>query len=111
MVWASTLCREENQNTCNVRKNERWWVVFRHEFVSLIWFRQLDLHSITYQSDSYILKKVSEDHTMFCYCGVQKSNSSDKACSICMSTTMRLVQESTTQGKINTFLRELLANN
>ena len=99
------------QNTCNVRKNERWWVVFHHEFVSFIWFRQLDLHSITYRSDSYVLKKVSEDHTMFCYCGVQKSNSSDKACSICMSTTMRLVQESTTEGKINTSLRELLANN
>ena len=25
------------QNTYNVKKSSRWWTVFRHEFVSMVW--------------------------------------------------------------------------
>ena len=36
------------QNTCNVRKSLRWWTVFRHEFVSMVWLRERDPFSVTY---------------------------------------------------------------
>ena len=36
------------QNTCNVNKNQRWWMVFRHEYVSMVWLREYNPHSITY---------------------------------------------------------------
>ena len=48
------------QNTCNINKNQRWWMVFRHEYVSMVWLRELGPHSITYRPekkkacDSYI---------------------------------------------------------
>lgn len=40
-------------NTCNVKKSDWWWVVFRHEYISMVWLRELDPLSITYK------KKVS----------------------------------------------------
>ena len=39
------------QNTCNINKNQRWWMVFRHEYVSMVWLRELDPHSITYRPE------------------------------------------------------------
>jgi hypothetical protein len=30
------------ENTCNVSKHTRWVTVFRHEFVSLVWLREMD---------------------------------------------------------------------
>lgn len=101
------------QNTCNVNKNQRWWMVFRHEYLSLVWLREIDPYSITYRPekkkacDSYIPKRVAEKHALYCYCGLQKSNSDDDKCSICMSSTMKLVNEAITKGKIPPALRKL----
>ena len=39
------------QNTCNVNKNQRWWMVFRHEYISMVWLRELDPHSVTYRPE------------------------------------------------------------
>ena len=36
------------ENTCNVHKHLRWWTVFRHEYISLVWLRELDPFSINY---------------------------------------------------------------
>ena len=36
------------QNTYNVKKSSRWWTVFRHEFVSMVWLWGRDPYSITY---------------------------------------------------------------
>ena len=35
------------ENTCNVGKSDRWWVVFRHEYIFMIWLQELDPLSIT----------------------------------------------------------------
>ena len=35
------------QNTCNVNKNQRWWMFFKHEYISIVWLQELDPHSIT----------------------------------------------------------------
>ncbi|XP_044166326.1 uncharacterized protein LOC114964196 [Acropora millepora] len=37
------------ENTCNARKSLRWWTVFRHEFVCMIWLREQDPYSIAYR--------------------------------------------------------------
>ena len=48
------------ENTYNVRKSMRWWIVFSHEFVCLLWLREMDPFSVSYRqvkkyvSDSYI---------------------------------------------------------
>ena len=31
------------EKTCNVKKSMRCWIVFCHEFVCLIWLREMDL--------------------------------------------------------------------
>ena len=50
------------ENTCNVKKSMRWWIVFRHEFVFLIWLGEMGPYSVSYRQekkkgcDSYIPK-------------------------------------------------------
>ena len=101
------------QNTCNINKNQRWWMVFRHEYVSMVWLRELDPHSITYRPekkkacDSYIPKKVAEKNVLHCHCGLLKSNSGDDECPLCMSSTMKLVKEAARKGKISPALKTL----
>lgn len=103
------------QNTCNVNKNQRWWVVFRHEFVSLVWLRELDPYSITYRCekrkvcDSYIPKRVVDSHSMYCYCGMEKSSVGDEGCHICTSSIMKLIKKSIVEGQICSALKELLS--
>ena len=74
------------QNTCNVKKSSRWWTVFRHEFVSMVWLRERDPYSITYHSenknssDSYIPKILKDNK--FCHCGQSKLHANDEGCPI-----------------------------
>ena len=35
------------ENTCNMGKSDRWWVVFWHEYIFMIWLQELDRLSIT----------------------------------------------------------------
>ena len=92
-------------------------MVFRHEYLSMVWLQELDPHSITYRPekkkacDSYIPKKVAENHASYCYCGLQKSDSDDDGCLICMSSKMNLVKEATTKGKIFSALKKLVESN
>ena len=101
------------QNTSNINKNQRRWMVFRHEYVSMVWLRELDPHSITYRPekkkacDSYIPKKVAEKNVLHCHCGLLKSNSSDDECPLCMSSTMKLVKEAARKGTISPALKTL----
>ena len=39
------------ENTCNIHKHWRWWTVFRHEYISLVWLRELDPLSINYRCE------------------------------------------------------------
>ncbi|XP_022779299.1 uncharacterized protein LOC111320851 isoform X1 [Stylophora pistillata] len=35
------------ENTCNVKKSIRWWIVFCDEFVCLLWLREMDPFSVS----------------------------------------------------------------
>lgn len=67
------------ENTCNVKKSMRWWIVFGHEFVCLLWLREMDPFIVSYRQekknacDSYIPKRVKDHDNRFCYCGLSKS--------------------------------------
>ena len=96
------------ENTCNVRKNDRWWIVFKHEFISLVWLRELDPLSITYKNQeavSFIPKKVSTKPTQYCYCGNTKSFESAEKCSICSDPLMALINKSASECKVDSALK------
>ena len=98
------------KNTCNLKKSSRWPTVFRHEYVSLIWLREMDPHNVSYKqgqgkrSESYIPKSVRENDGRFCQCGLLKFN--DTGCNICTSSVTNLVSQSVTNGKV--ILKQLL---
>ena len=101
------------QNTCNVRKSLRWWTVFRHEFVSMVWLRERDPYSITYRcekknvSDSYLPKRIKDDNNRFCNCGQLKASVDDEGCEICTSDMMKAIKRSVVSGKITSELKQM----
>lgn len=102
------------ENTCNVKKSMRWWIVFRHEFVCLLWLREMDPYSVIYRqekkkgSESYIPKRVKDHDDRFCYCGLPKLNVADEGCTICKDNLMKLVKQSVATGKVNNELKQFL---
>ena len=102
------------ENTCNVKKSMRWWIVFRHEFVCLLWLREMDPYSVIYHqekkkgSESYIPKRVKDHDDRFCYCGLPKLNVADEGCTICKDNLMKLVKQSVATGKVNNELKQFL---
>ena len=102
------------ENTCNVKKSMRWWIVFRHEFVCLLWLREMDPYSVSYRQekkkgcDSYIPNRVKDNDTRFCYCGFPKLNANDEGCTVCTGSVMQLVKQSVATGKVNTELKQFL---
>lgn len=83
------------ENTCNVRKDLRWAIVFRHEFVALIWLREMDPYHATHHRTkdgvvSFIPKKVANGDSHTCHCGLWKTED-DERCNICTSDTMKLI--------------------
>lgn len=103
------------ENTCNVKKSMRWWIVFRHEFVCLLWLREMDPFSVSYRQEkrnvceSYIPKRVKNSDDRFCYCGLQKASPNDNGCTICASNLMQLVKQSVVSGKVKPELKQLLS--
>ena len=94
------------QNTCNVRKSLRWWTVFRHEFVSMVWLREKDAHSLTYRSEnknvcnSYLLiKRVKDSNNRFCCCGQLKPSADKEGCDICTSDVMKAIRKKCCEWK------------
>lgn len=100
------------QNTCNVKKSSRWWTVFRHEFVSMVWLRERDPYSITYRSenknssDLYIPKRLKDNK--FCHCGQSKLDANVEGCPICMSDIMQSIKHSVFQGRVSSNLKTML---
>ncbi|XP_028408827.1 uncharacterized protein LOC114531418 [Dendronephthya gigantea] len=82
----------------------RWKQIFRHEFVSLIWFRERGFNLPNERSDhscakTYIPKQVSSGDLAYCYCGLQKVCISDVKCRFCADKLMRLIVSSVSSGK------------
>lgn len=93
------------KNTCNVRKHLRWGIVFRHEFVSLLWLRRMDpYHKARTVNLSFIPKKVQDADSLTCHCGLSKS-SEGNGCSICTSDTMIMIKESIESGRVTDELK------
>ena len=103
------------ENTCNVRKSMRWWIVFRHEFVCLLWLREMDPFSVSYRQekknacDSYIPKRVRDGDNRFCLCGLSKPSTDDSGCIICTSSVMNMVKQSVATGKVTPELKQFLS--
>ncbi|CAH3034505.1 unnamed protein product, partial [Porites evermanni] len=104
------------ENTCNARKSLRWWTVFRHEFVSMVWLREKDPYSIAYRcekrniSDSYIPKRVRDCDDRFCHCGLSKKTTGDQGCEICTSDVMKAIKQTVASGKITPELSQFYEN-
>jgi len=107
--------KKHMENTTNVQKGQRWWHVFRHEHIALVWLRDIDPHSAKYRRQSlegqakavvgeyYIPKKCSEAD--YCYCGLRKQRVTDSKCSICGSDLMKI---SVAAGKVLPALKRYL---
>ena len=80
------------ENTCKGRKHQRWWTVFRHEYVSTIWLRSMDPFCVSYggnknkSKNSYIPEQVVNQQN--CYCGLPRND-----CGVCSSETMDAVKK------------------
>ena len=104
------------ENTCNARKSLRWWTVFRHEFVSMVWLREKDPYSIAYRcekrniSDSYIPKRVRDCDDTFCHCGLSKKTAGHQGCEICTSDLMKAIKQTVASGKIKPELSQFYQN-
>jgi hypothetical protein len=93
------------ENTCNVRKSDRWWIVFRHEFISMIWLRELDPFSISYKNkkaESYTPTRINS--TQYCYCGNLKNSPNAEKCSICSNQLRDIISKSVDKGKADSSL-------
>ena len=100
------------QNTCNMRKGDRWWVVFRHEFVSIVWMRELDPMSTTYRSKrkpgkSYVPIRMIKNPGRYCFCGNTMEPESNNKCVVCSSDMMNMIQQSVTDCKVYSSLKEM----
>ena len=104
------------ENTCNARKSLRWWTVFRHEFVCMIWLREQDPYSIAYRcekrniSDSHIPKRVHDCNDRFCHCGLSKTTTAYHGCEICTSDPIKGIKQCVASGKITHELTQFYQN-
>ena len=104
------------ENTCNAKKSLRWWTVFRHEFVCIVWLREQDQYGIAYRcekrniSDSYIPKRVCDCDDRFCHCGLSKTTTANHVCEICTSDPMKGIKQTVASGKITPELTQFYQN-
>ena len=106
------------ENTTNVRRSQRWWTVFRHEYVSLIWLRLKDPANQSYKKESkkpkeyvfgsFIPRCVQQNNTRYCYCGLLKGEQDDEKCFICGDEFRTFIASSAQDGKIHHALKASL---
>ena len=106
------------QNTTNVRKSERWWTVFRHEYVSLVWLRLNDRANCKYRKttikkdfieNSFIPKCVQKKDNKYCYCGLMKAQVEDEKCFICGNELSIFIARSAKDGKVVPALKSFIS--
>lgn len=102
-------------------KRLRWWQIFKHEFMELVWLKEKDPQQVikklnytpTSENDQ---KKCVKDKYIpsycynndgFCVCGLIKS-SSKTSCSLCSSDMFKQVVKSCKEGKIDKNLANLV---
>ncbi|KXJ07867.1 uncharacterized protein LOC110249767 [Exaiptasia diaphana] len=97
-------------------KRLRWWQIFKHEFMELIWLKEKDHKQVLKKlmstskskddanqeestKDTYI-PPYCLDNDEFCVCGLSKS-SSENCCFICSSDIFKLVKQTCQECKVN----------
>lgn len=94
-------------------KRLRWWQIFKHEFMELIWLKEKDHKQVTKKlstsKDDANQEESTKDqyippyclgNTEFCGCGLSKS-SAEACCCICSSDIFQLVKKTCQEGKVN----------
>ena len=85
----------------NTTHQQRWQEIFKHEFVMLIWLPEQGYEPCSYTPSKsvYIPPRIFNDSS-YCYCGLQKADSTDTSCYFCSDNLLSLIHESVKQGKI-----------
>jgi len=85
----------------NTTYQKRWYDIFKHEFIMLIWLPEQGHDSCSYtpSKNVYIPPRVFNDNS-FCYCALEKSDPHDRSCCFCGDSLSALIHDSVTQGKI-----------
>ena len=103
-------------------KRLRWWQLFKHEFMDLIWLKEKDQQQVikklhyTPESENCFQKTCAKDKYIppycsnnngFCVCGQSKS-SAEESCSVYSSDMFKQVAKSCKEGKIDKNLSKLV---
>lgn len=85
----------------NTTFQQRWYEIFRHEFIMLIWLPEQLYEPCKYipSKSVYIPARVFSDSN-FCYCGLEKTDTANTSCSLCSDQLMTLISKSVKLGKI-----------
>ena len=84
----------------NTFYHRRWYEIFKHEFVMLVWLPEQGFDLSTYKhTDVYIPNRVLSD-PRFCYCNLEKAAPTDEKCTFCSDPIMKFIQHSVEQGKV-----------
>ena len=85
----------------NTTYQKRWYEIFRHEFIMLIWLPEQQHEPCPYTASKsvYIPQRVFNDNS-YCYCGLHKANLTDESCSFCSDKLMDLIKASVRERKI-----------
>lgn len=84
----------------NTFYKRRWYEIFKHEFVMLVWLPEQGFNLSTYKHTAvYIPDRVFSD-PRFCYCNLEKASPTDQKCTFCGDPIMKFIQQSVEQGKV-----------
>ena len=95
-VYSQLPWREENTTY-----QPRWYEIFRHKFIMLIWLPEQQHEPCLYTPSKsvYIPQRVFNDNSYY-YCGLQKPDPADQSCSMCSDNLMKLIHVSVREGEI-----------
>ena len=84
----------------NTTYQHRWYEIFRHEFIMLIWLPEQHYEPCVYTPSKcvYIPPEVFDNN--YCYCGLKKTDPAHKGCSLCNHEFMKLISSSVGQCKL-----------
>ena len=87
-----------NQNTMF---HSIWEQIFLHEFISLLWLRERGYNCFNVNSStlSYIPKQAFNLDPAFCYCGLQKEESTHEKYGVCSNNLRTKIESSVKKGE------------
>ena len=84
----------------NTFYKRRWYEIFKHEFVMLVWLPEQGFNLSTDKHTAvYIPERVFSD-SRFCYCNLEKASPTDEKCTFCGDPIMKVIQQSAELKKV-----------